>query len=313
MIKQLRAYLYAHHSALALSFRNLSLAPLASLVTIAAIGLCLSLPFGLYLVTLNVQKFCANWDHSASITLYVDANSTPKQMQKIVNTARSFPFVGTTTTFTADYALKEFQSLSGINDILSLLPENPLPAVISIQLNDMAVSSQDIDAFRQTMLAHKEVEQMTFDQAWMQKLQAMLSYGKNLTHFLYLIVGFGVLFVIGNIIRLSLEQHRDEMEVLQLIGATMAFIRRPFLYRGAIYGFLSGTIAALVLSLALLFFRTPTQEVTSLFDALFKLEYLHFSDTLTILGLSTLLGWVGAFIAFMQQHSALQYDSSNIY
>lgn len=313
MMQSIRAYLYAHHSALALSFRNLSLAPIASLVTIAAIGLCLSLPFGLYLFTQNIQKFCVNWEKGASITVYVDGKTQAQEIQNMIHTASGFSFVKNVTTLSADEALAEFQELSGMNDILQLLPENPIPAVINVQLADPFITQEELATFHQALAQYPQTEQVIFDQAWIHKLQALLSYGKTLSRFLYFIVGLGVIFVIGNLIRLSLEQHRDEMEVLQLIGATKAFIRRPFLYRGAITGCLSGVIATLILSILLLWFKSPTQEVSTLFGNVFKLDYLALSDILTILGIGTLLGWMGALIAFIQQHSALQYSGSNIY
>lgn len=308
-----RAYIEAHRSAFKLGFRNLSLAPIASIVTIAAIGLCLSLPLGLVLFTKNVQKLSAGWDQSASMTLFIDAKSTPEQIKLIQNTAKTFPFVGKMTTITAEKALQEFQTASGLKELLNLLPDNPLPAVIQIQLNELSIPPEQIAALKQKLAEIPQVEQLNFDQAWGHKLQSFLSFGATLAHFLYCIVGFGVLFVIGNTLRLSLEQHREETEVLQLIGATTAFIRRPFLYRGALYGGLSGIVATVILSLALLYFKKPTQHLASLFDQLFTLEYLQLSDALAILGISILLGWVGAWIAFIQQHSALQYSRSNIY
>lgn len=313
MMHQLRAYIQAHCSALKLGFRNLSIAPTASLLTIAAIGLCLSLPFCLIYFTKNIQNLASAWNDGTSITLYVNARSTPEQMNHIGQTAKRFAFVEDITILSADNALREFEAISGLHNSLALLPENPLPAVIHVRLNTVSVSEPQWASFKQQLKKIPQVEKIDFDQAWSQKLQTCLSFGKALAAFLYAIVGFGVLFVIGNTIRLSLEQHREEMEVLQLIGATKAFIRRPFLYRGALYGCLGGIVAATILSLTLLFFRLPAIELAALFGCVFSFEYLSFGDALTIIGISAWLGWIGAWIAFLQQHSALQYRLSNIY
>ena len=313
MFNFIRSYVQAHRSALKLSYHNLSQAPVASLVTIVAIGLCLSLPFGLMLITKNVEKFCAGWDKVASITIYLKAQSTPEQLAQITDTVKSFTFVGSVQVISAETALQEFQTVSGLKDIVSLLPHNPLPAVMQIQLTHTAITPAQFTTFKAKLQRYHEIEQIDFDQAWVRKLDLLLSFGKALSQFLYGVVGLGVLFVIANTIRLSLEQHRDEMEVLHLIGATKAFIRRPFLYRGALYGWLSGLVTAVILGICMLYFKTPTRELTRSFDASFSLDYLVFSDILIILGTSTLLGWIGAWLAFIQQHSALQYSRSNIY
>ncbi|WP_259566979.1 cell division protein FtsX [Candidatus Berkiella aquae] len=111
--------------------------------------------------------------------------------------------------------------------------------------------------------------------------------------------------MVGNTIRLSLERHHEEMEVLNLIGATQAFIRRPFLYRGMLYGTFGGMIALLVTYCVVHALTSPTEQLLSLYQGIFTLENLTFYDTVAFLVASILLGWLGAVFAFVQQRRAL--------
>ena len=116
--------------------------------------------------------------------------------------------------------------------------------------------------------------------------------------------------MVGNTIRLALEHHKDEIEVLNLIGATTAFIRRPFLYRGVLYGGLGGVIATLVINQASSTLSAQAQHFESIFAGAFLLENLSFYDTVLLLTASAGLGWLGAAIAFAQQHRLLARESA---
>lgn len=298
-------YLHSHVQAFKLSFRNLSMTPIASLLTMTAIGLCLSLPAGLYLFIKNMQQFNQGWDENAAISLYINAKSTPSQIEHILAKINEYPYVQKITHLSPDNALQEFKDASGLSDMLALLPENPLPRVISIQIDTKKTNRENLLAMKTTLAKLPQVKQASFDFEWVEKLNTFIMFGKILTTCLYIIIGLGVILMIGNTIRLALEKHKDEIQVLNLIGATLAFIRRPFLYRGFLYGGLGGVIAVLIINTLTHILQKPSEELASLFHGVFFLENLRFYDTVLLLAASAGLGWLGAAIAFTQQNRAV--------
>lgn len=300
-----KSYLIAHFMAFKISFRNVAIAPMTTCLNIVAIGACLALPIGLYLLVKNVQQLSYGIDHGSALSLYMDPKSTLQQTDDILTKLKEYPFVEKITQLSPDQALAEFQQSSGLQDILSLLPENPLPGVISIQINTQETSHEALIDMKETLAKMSGVEQAAFDYEWVEKLQVFVAFGKTLSRLLYLIIGVGVMLMVGNTIRLALERHREEIEVLNLIGATKAFIRRPFLYRGALYGGLGGLVAALTISLTVSCLAPYTSQLAALFHTVFSLENLQFYDTVALLVASSGLGWVGAAIAFIQQDRSL--------
>ncbi|MBS0289006.1 MAG: ABC transporter permease [Proteobacteria bacterium] len=302
-------YLRSHFNALKLSFRNLCLTPFASFITMAAIGMCLSFPVALLWFIKNVQNLSHTWDKGSALSIYVDNASTKAQIDAILVQVNAYPFVEKTTYVSPEKALQEFKQTSDLKDMLDLLPENPLPGVISIEIDNKA-SKQQIQKMQTSLANLPRVIKTVFDYEWVNKLNAFLSLIKTLALSLYCIIGFGVVLMVANTIRLSLERHKDEIEVLNLIGATTAFIRRPFLYRGILYGSLGGALGVIVVNLMIYLLSSQAKTLGSLFDELFFLENLKFYDTVLLLAASACLGWLGAAIAFTQQNHALTHKNS---
>ncbi len=204
-------YLNSHFLAFTISFRNLSLTPLASFMTMAAIGVCLSLPVGLYLFIKNIQQISSGFDQGSAISLYIDAKSTPSQIDALMLKVKQYPFVEKTTYLSPENALLEFQQTSGLKDALSLLPENPLPGVISIEINSKKTTRTELIAMKENLAKLPQVKQAAFDYEWVEKLNGFISFGKILINCLYLIIGLGVILMVGNTVRLALECHKDEI------------------------------------------------------------------------------------------------------
>ncbi len=309
MLSYIKAFtfftLYHNHlSALKTGFRNIATVPLATLTTIVAIGLCLSFPMSLYLFIKNISQLSPNVEQDSAITLYLQPKISSSQATQLLNEIKLIPLVEKTTYISSEEALKEFQANSNLQDTLALLPENPLPAIIRVEL-PRAIAKDTLTDLKETFEKMPNVNLVTSDYEWAFRLHLFLSLGKALSQFLYLMMGFGVILIIGNTIRLAMERHREEIEVFSLIGATTAFIRRPFLYRGILYGALGGIVTLLILSGGIYLLKTPVQDLASLYEGIFQLQHLPFLDTMAFLLASILLGWAGAIFAFAQQNRAL--------
>jgi hypothetical protein len=137
---------------------------------------------------------------------------------------------------TAEAALEEFKSASGFGDALAALKDNPLPHHLTVRPALNASGPVDVESLRRYFLAFPEVEIVQLDLDWIRRLHSLLDLLKRSLLIVMTVLGLGVLAVIGNTIRLEIQQRRPEIEVTKLVGGSNAFVRRPFLYTGIFYG-----------------------------------------------------------------------------
>lgn len=307
--QKLIRYYQLHIAAFKTGFRNIAIVPISTLITISAIGMCLAFPMSLYLIVKNVQTLTHGLNEGSAMSVYVNSKCPSQALNELFKTINRFSFIEKTTYLTPEEALVEFKANSNLSDTLALLPENPLPGVIHIIIDSKAVSSEALTAMKELLAKKPYVENVILDYEWAEKLRSILNFGKALAHLLYLIIGVGVILMVGNTLKLALERHKEEIEVLDLIGATSAFIRRPFLYRGILYGGLGGIMAILVLIMAGALLKPFAREITTLYGSFFKLQTLNFMDTVSFITSAACLGWLGAAMAFSQQPRAISLES----
>lgn len=303
---QIKQMLTAHWMALRLSFRNLAQTPMSTLMTIIAIGIALSLPLGLHALLKNIQNLSSHFEFQGSITVYLDSNIPQPEILALETKIRNqYPQIASTQYISPDRALEDFRAQVDIEGILALLPKNPLTGMIVLQLDPEQTPYQEALRIKQALGNTPYIKMVDLDYEWVEKLHAFLRLGRVLSNCLGLLIGFGVVLIIGNIIRLSLEKHKDELEVLNLIGATKSFIRRPFLYRGLFFGALGAIIGAMIISLATLMLQPPAQTLSTLYGGLLAIEPLSLMECAALCFYSCILGWLGAMLAFYQQHQSI--------
>ena len=179
--------------------------------------------------------------------------------------------------------------------MLSTLDRNPLPHVIE-------VVPQEPDAvLLQQMMARwevrSEVDRVSVDLAWLERLFALLSFAERLVLALALVLATGVMLVMGNTIRLAIENRRQEIVIIKLVGGTDAFVRRPFLYLGFWYGFGGSVIALLLVQASMLFLAGPVETLAQSYRDDFALTGLGLAGNLLLLAGGSLLGIIGALLS----------------
>lgn len=285
-----------HHRAMCLdSAQRLLRSPLGSLFTMLAIAIALVLPAGLWLILDGAQLLDAELDASATATVYLAVEVNDTEAGRIQQTLDTRPEVKASQLVTADQGMAEFQQTLGLQDILNRLPNNPLPASIILHPSDPSPLAMRKLASELEQL--QGVDEVRLDLAWLERLRTLAELGRRATLGLGVLFGLGVLLVVGNTIRLSVASRRKEIEVVTLIGATHAFVRRPFLYSGAWFGFGGGMLALLLLTLGGDWLATPISALATSYGANYSLPGLGFLGSATLLLCSTLLGWLGAWLA----------------
>ncbi|WP_136247296.1 permease-like cell division protein FtsX [Halomonas borealis] len=285
-----------HHRAMALdSARRLLRHPLSSLLTMLAIAIALILPAGLWLTLDGARLIDTQLDESATLTVYLEQGVGGAEAGRIEEALAAQEGVTNARLISAAEGMVEFQQALGLEDALARLPDNPLPASVVIRPDDPSPSA--VKRLAGGLEDMAGVDEVRLDLAWLERLGQLAELGRRAGLGLAVLFGLGVLLVVGNTIRLAVENRRQEIEVVTLIGATHAFVRRPFLYSGAWYGLGGGMLAGLLLSLGGDWLATPVAALAASYGAGFALPGLGLAGSATLLGCSTLLGWLGAWIA----------------
>lgn len=272
--------------------------PLPSLMTAAVIGIALALPTGLYLLLENVQDISRDWGGAAQISLFLNKNLTEAQVHKLAEQLLQRPDIATVRIILPAEALEEYRALSGFGEALSALDkENPLPPVLVVQPATLQTDFQASEAVLDSLSQLKEVEVAQFDMLWLKRLYTMMEIVRRGIGILATLLSLAVLLVIGNTIRLSIYNRREEIEIYKLVGATDAFIRRPFLYIGFWYGLSGGLIAWLLVNLSFWLLQTPVKKLTALYYNQFELVTLDLFSSTVLLLTGALLGLAGAGLA----------------
>ncbi len=293
----INSYLANHRKIAKESFVRLVRQPLSSLMTWAVIGIALSLPVGLSVLLANVQQLSSGWDGSAQITLFLKMNVSDGDASNLALELSTRPSIAQADFISRSSALDEFKTLSGFGEVLNYLDENPLPHVIVVKPAKTLATVKQTDALQKDLSTIKLVEKAQLDLQWVQRLHSMTELIERGVWALGFLLALAVLLIIGNTIRLAIENRRDEIVVVKLVGATDGFVRRPFLYTGLWYGLGGGLIALCLVQISLSWLDGPISELAMLYYSSFSLSGLGIESTLFLLGLSMLLGWSGAWVA----------------
>ena len=297
--RKFRVWLSQQKQAIDFSLKRLWFNPISAWITLIAIALALSLPTSMHVLVKNLQSLTHNNQSVPTISLFLKPKVTEQQANDLAELVKSQPEVLSTTVVTRDQALQDFKKIAGLADTLKTLGENPLPNIVVItpKMNDLGVTDADLEDFTKRLKTYKEVEDVQIDIEWIQRLRAILQIAERIVAVVAALLATTVLLVVGNTIRLDIENRKDEIRVTRLIGATNRYIRRPFLYGGLWLGLFGGFLSLLVVNIAVLFLVEPVNKLSLLYGSDFNLGGIDLTTTLEVLIISASLGLVGAWLA----------------
>lgn len=277
---------------------NLVRNPGTSGLTAAVIAIALSIPAAMYLVLENLAGVTGALDETAQISLFLNLDSTDADAQALaqrLSTGTPFTAVG---VITRDEALREYEQMLGLSEGSAVFgPEdNPLPPVVVLTLPPDQKNPDEVTKLVANLQLLPEVEMARFDMEWMSRLAAGMQLLRRAVAVLALLLGAGIALVVGNTVRLGVEQRQQEIEVAKLCGATDAFVRRPFLYTGLLYGLAGGVCAWLLIFGAVEGLRGPADRLVALYGSERVLRGLDVTESLALLAVGILVGWISAWI-----------------
>lgn len=279
------------------SLGRLQRTPLPTLMTVAVIGIALALPGALYVFTHNLERLSGNWEHTATISLFLATDVGQEAADGLAGRLRGQTDIAAVTLIHPDQALDELRAESGFAEAIDQLEENPLPMVLALRPAEAVGDTAALEALAERLGALPEADFARLDTQWVRRFQGIVRLAERAVVLLALLLAGGVLLVIGNTIRLEIENRRSEIEIMDLVGATPGFIRRPFLYTGAWYGLLGGMMAWLLIGFALVLLRGPVARLAALYQTEFTLSGLGLGALGILVGGSALLGLIGGWIS----------------
>lgn len=304
-LQRLSAWLGHHAQSLVFSLGKLYRAPASTLMTVAVIAITLTLPAGFYLFMKNIENLSGDLRSTTRISLFLKLDMSEQAASELNRRLRQRKDIAGSEFITRERALEEFRASSGLGDSLEYLDDNPLPHTLLVQ-PDPGLDSLTVKQLLQQLRNLPEVDIAQLDTEWLERLYTLLEIARRAVTIISLLFGFAVLLIVGNTIRLDIQSRYQEIIVTKLIGATDAFIRRPFLYSGVWYGLFGGLLAWIIVELSAIAISGPWQRLGELYRSELSLVTFSVGDFMILIAASTALGLFGSWLAVARHLSEIE-------
>lgn len=301
MLKSLVRWLAAQRHACQTSAQHLSRHPMASLLTIVALAITLSLPTLFYVIADNLQAVSHRWQSNGHMMVYLEPGLSESATQSTVGAIQALDNVAESQVIPAEKGMELLQKQPGMANLMDYLPSNPLPTAIRVIPTKQIHNSLALKQLKSQIMLLKQVDQVKMDQGWISQLHYLSKLITGCTELIFILLSIAVVLIVVNTLRLDIQNRFEEIQVLKLIGATDSYIQRPFLYTGFYYGLIAGILAMITINVCLSFIATLVSQLAASYQLQYSLYSLTTTESLTLLALSSGLGWLGAKIAVRSQ------------
>ena len=289
-------WLGRHGRTASASFKRLVHQPFASLMIILVIAVTLAIPAALNLAIKNFAAISSGWDDALDFSVFLDTGVSTGDAEALAGLIAQRADVDDVTLITAEAALAEFKEQSGFGAALDHLPDNPLPHTLVVRPSP-ANTPQSMTLLREELDSLPETELVQVDTEWVQRFHAILEIVQQAILIGGSLLGAAIVVIIGNTIRLEIQNRRDEIEVTKLIGASNAFVRRPFLWSGFWYGLFGSVFALGLVQYGLYLLRPTVARLAGLYQSGITMLTLDLRDSLLIVAIGVTLGLAGSWLA----------------
>jgi cell division transport system permease protein len=300
----MKAWFHQHVQSFRTTWMRLAQSPLSSALNVLVIGVALALPLGAYALLTNLQRVAGPLAAAPEMSVFMAADAGSTDLAAVEAAIKAAPAARRHRFVARDQALAELKKNEGMADVLGTLQGNPLPDAFVIELagNDAAAA----EALSRALAKLPKVAHVQLDSAFIRRVDALLGLVRIAVLVLAALLSVGLVAVTFNTIRLQILTLRDEIEVSKLIGATNAFIRRPFFYLGILQGVLGGVTALAILALAGGLMNIEITRLAATYGSDFRLQPLAWGDVVSFLVFAAGLGWVGANLSVSKHLSQIE-------
>ena len=282
-----------HASTAVSSLGRLARQPFASLMIILVVAVTLALPAAVNVVIKNARSVSGSWDNALDFSVFLDQKLSAGEADGLRQLIGQRADVDAVTLISADDALAEFKQQSGFGKALDQLPDNPLPHTLVVRPSPGNTSASLI-LLQEEIGNLPETDFVQVDTEWVRRFHAILDIVRQAITIGAALLGVAIVVIIGNTIRLDIENRRDEIEVTKLIGATNAFVRRPFLWTGFWYGLFGGLMALALVHFGLYMLEGPVARLSGLYQSKVAISSLTLQEGTVIVGVGVFLGLFGS-------------------
>jgi len=277
--------------------------PTSTLVTLFVVAVALLLPALLFGLNSNLTSLLAGFQDSAQVTLYLQDGVSEADGQEVSDDLLTRSDIEAAYYVSPSQALNEFGAASGLEGLLIEMAANPLPGAIVLTPTDVAPLA--VDELARQLQEISQVDVVQVDSLWLQRLAAIANLVSAIGSVLAVIVILGLFFVVGNTIKLAIENRKAEILVIKLVGGSDMYAARPFLYTGLLYGLGGGILAALLQGIVLATFNSNLKVLMQLYESDFQLRGFGLMSALLIIVAGAAIGWAAALMASLRHIRAI--------
>lgn len=293
-VERLRTWARQHRDACLRAARDLWRKPLDAALTAVVLGIAIALPLGLFAILNTVETATEAWLDRHEVTVFLDTDVQPDDADTLARQWQRLPGVTGTRLITPQQAMGDLKELLGLVELETVANDPLLPYLVVVELDRARANPTELV---ERLSTWKRVSQVQFDQDWLTKVDALVRLAKRTALVLTILLAIGALVVVGNTVRLGVERHREETEVLSLLGATSAFVRRPFLYQGCWHGLIGGLVGYLLVCALIAWLAEPFSELATLWATDVTLKWPSWTAALATVVLSAALATISARIS----------------
>jgi cell division transport system permease protein len=285
---------YAFEEAIASLWRGRS----SGLLSTSTIGLALFVLGGFLLATANLQRLGDEWSRSAEMSVYLHDDATPAQRTAIEGLLTPGPLIAGTEFVSKAEALDRFkQTFSDLSSTVGTLESNPLPASYEVRLQPQAGTSSGVDELAQRLRTTAGVADVRYDRQWLERLTSTIGIVRFVGLALAGVLSVAAALTVATVVRLALHARRDEIEIMQLVGAPQAYIRGPFVVEGILQGGIGAIVALVLLSVTYLVLRDRYLVPLAAAINLSSVRFLSIGLWFLLFVGGMLVGCLGGFVA----------------
>ena len=260
-----------------------------------AIGVALALPLGAWVVLANAQRLAGHAVGDPQLAVFMATDASRADAARVEAAVASAPGVRRHRFVPKDQALAELRQADGTREIAATLGSNPLPDAVIVEL--VPGNAPAAEGLAAELRGLPKVEVVQLDALWLQRLDALLRLGAAAVALLAGLLAVGMIAVTFNTVRLQIVTHQAEIEVSRLVGATTSYIRRPFVWQGAVIGFAGGVTALGLVAGSVYVVDGEVARLAATYRSDFRLSLPPLGDLAACLIFAGALGWVGAYLS----------------
>ena len=265
------------------------------LLTAATMAVTLFVFGAFMLLQINLERLLMGWGDQIQLTAYLSNGAAAADAQSLLQRIKTLPQVDQVRLISQEQAWRDFQTALGAQSgLLDGLPRDVLPASLDISLKPAQRDGAIVEALAQRLRSEKEIVSVEYPQEWVERLSLIVLAVQWIKWIFAGLLFLATFFIVGSTVKLALLARQEEVEIMQLVGASEELIQAPFVLEGMIQGLTAGAIAVAALWGGFVFLRRELPTLAGFLAPLARPEFLDLTHMALLLAIGWLLGAAGS-------------------